>query len=213
MSQHHHEHSHYHLHANERSTKIVVLISVVAMLLELSVGYTTGSVALLIDGWHMLSHVLVLLLAWAAYIYIRLRKKVLSHAKEHRVLGLSGFASAIILLLITLAMMKEAVENFINPEITVTWESFAVAGFGLVVNGTSAFVLHREEEKMDASLYAAYIHVLADVLLSCFAIIALAGVYFADLKWLDPLCGIIGSLVILKWSTGLIKKSWREVLS
>ena len=213
MSHQHHEHSHYHLHANERSTKLVVLISVIAMLLELSVGYTTGSVALLIDGWHMLSHVLVLLLAWAAYVYIRLRKRVLNHTKQQRVLGLSGFASAIVLLLITFAMMKEAIENFIDPKIEVSWESFAVAGFGLVVNGASAFVLHREEEKMDAGLYAAYIHVLADVLLSCFAIIALAGVYFADLKWLDPLCGIIGSVVILKWSTGLIKKSWKEVLS
>jgi Co/Zn/Cd efflux system component len=87
-----------------------------------------------------------------------------------------------------------------------------VAGFGLLVNGISAFVLHREEEKMDAGLYAAYIHVLSDVILSMFAIITLAGVYFADLKWLDPLFGIIGSLVILNWSIGLIRKSWKEVL-
>ena len=212
MSHHHHEHSHYHFHANERSTKIVVLISILAMFLELSVGYSTGSVALLIDGWHMLSHVLVLLLAWGAYLYIRLRKRELTQAKEHRVLGLSGFASAMILLIITLLMMKEAIENFANPQISVTWESFAVAGFGLLVNGISAFVLHREEEKMDAGLYAAYIHVLSDVILSIFAIITLAGVYFADLKWLDPLFGIIGSLVIINWSIGLIRNSWREVL-
>ncbi len=210
---HHHEHSHYHLHANERSTKIVVLISVIAMLMVLSVGYSTGSVALLMDGWHMLSHVLVLLLAWGAYIYIRLRKRELTHKKEHRVLGLSGFASAMILLIITLLMMKEAIENFSEPKITVGWESFAVAGFGLVVNGISAFVLHREEEKMDATLYAAYIHVLSDVLLSLFALLALSGVYFKRWVWLDPLCGIVGSLIILQWSVGLIRKSWHEIMN
>ncbi|MCS6820152.1 MAG: cation transporter, partial [Chitinophagales bacterium] len=57
----HHEHVHYHYHAQEKSTQIVVLISVFAMIMELTVGYTTHSITLIMDGWHMLSHVLVLL--------------------------------------------------------------------------------------------------------------------------------------------------------
>lgn len=216
LGQHHHhqhEHVHYHHHANERSTQIVVFISVVAMLLELSVGYTSKSVTLIMDGWHMLSHVLVLFLAWGAYLYIRLRKRELNHAKEHRVLALSGFASAIILLVVTGFMIYEAIEHFVHPEVVVSKESFAVALFGLIVNAISAYVLHREEEKMDLSLKAAYFHVLSDVLLSCLALMSLTAIYFADIKWLDPLLGLVGSAVILRWSIGLISKSWREALS
>lgn len=214
MGHHHqHEHVHYHHHANERSTQIVVLISVIAMLLELSVGYSSKSVALIMDGWHMLSHVLVLILAWGAYLYIRLRKGELNRAKEHRVLALSGFAGAVVLLVVTGFMIYEAIEHFLRADVVVSIESFGVALFGLIVNAVSAFVLHREEEKMDLNLKAAYFHVLSDMLLSCLALISLAAVYFADAKWLDPLLGLVGSAVILRWSIGLISKSWREVLS
>lgn len=210
---HHHEHVHYHREANEQSTRIVVAISFFAMLLELSVGYNTKSVTLIMDGWHMLSHVLVLILAWAAYIYIRWRKRDLSAQKEQRVLALSGFASAIILLIITVFMIYEAILHFITPEVVVTKESFIVAFFSLCVNAISAYVLHREEEKMDLSLNAAYIHVLSDVVLSFFAIISLTAIYFADVTWLDPLLGLVGSAVIIRWSVGLISKSWRDALS
>ncbi len=210
---HHHNHVHYHRQANERSTQIVVVISVVAMLLELSVGYSTKSVTLIMDGWHMLSHVLVLLLAWAAYLYIRLSKSELTQQKEQRILALSGFASAIILLVVTGFMIYEAIEHFIKPEVVVTKESFFVAFFSLLVNAVSAYVLHREEEKMDLTLKAAYIHVLSDVVLSCLALLSLSAIYFANIIWLDPLLGLVGSAVILRWSIGLISKSWREALS
>ncbi|HRP40374.1 MAG: cation diffusion facilitator family transporter [Chitinophagales bacterium] len=211
-SHHHHEHVHYHRQANERSTQIVVAISVVAMLLELSVGYSSKSVTLIMDGWHMLSHVLVLLLAWGAYLYIRLRRHELTQQKEHRVLALSSFASAVALLIVTAFMVYEAIEHFMHPEIVVTKESFAVAIFSLFVNAISAYVLHREEEKMDLSLKAAYIHVLSDVVLSCFAIASLTAIYFAGINWLDPLLGLVGSAVIIRWSIGLIKQSWRDAL-
>lgn len=210
---HHHDHVHYHRQANERSTQIVVVISVVAMLLELSVGYSTKSVTLIMDGWHMLSHVLVLLLAWAAYLYIRLSKSELTQQKEQRILALSGFASAVILLMVTGFMIYEAIEHFIKPEVVVTKESFFVAFFSLLVNAVSAYVLHREEEKMDLTLKAAYIHVLSDVVLSCLALLSLSAIYFANIIWLDPLLGLVGSAVILRWSIGLISKSWREALS
>lgn len=210
---HHHDHVHYHRQANERSTQIVVVISVVAMLLELSVGYSTKSVTLIMDGWHMLSHVLVLLLAWAAYLYIRLSKSELTQQKEQRILALSGFASAVILLVVTGFMIYEAIEHFIKPEVVVTKESFFVAFFSLLVNAVSAYVLHREEEKMDLTLKAAYIHVLSDVVLSCLALLSLSAIYFANIIWLDPLLGLVGSAVILRWSIGLISKSWREALS
>ncbi|MBX2903668.1 MAG: cation transporter [Chitinophagales bacterium] len=210
---HHHDHVHYHRQANERSTQIVVVISVVAMLLELSVGYSTKSVTLIMDGWHMLSHVLVLLLAWAAYLYIRLSKSELTQQKEQRILALSGFASAVILLMVTGFMIYEAIEHFIKPEVVVTKESFFVAFFSLLVNAVSAYVLHREEEKMDLTLKAAYIHVLSDVVLSCMALLSLSAIYFANIIWLDPLLGLVGSAVILRWSIGLISKSWREALS
>ena len=208
----HHEHSHFHIHANERSTRIVVIISFVTMFLELFFGYQTKSIALIMDGWHMLSHVLVLMLTWLAYIYIRYKHKQISDAQNHRVIALSSFASSIILLVITLFMIYESVGKFFNLTVDVTYAALLVSVIGLVVNGVSAYFLHREEEKMDLNLRAAYLHVLSDVLLSVLAIFSLLAAKYFGLYILDPICGLLGAIVILKWGIELIRKSWVEVL-
>lgn len=161
----------------------------------------------------MLSHVLVLLLAWSAYFYIKQKGNEITHAQQHKVISLSGFAGAVIMLLITCSMIYESTSGFFqNKQIDVTNEALLVAVIAILVNGVSAFFLHREEEKADVNLRAAYLHVISDVVLSVFAIIALAGVKYFEFRMLDSILALLGALVILKWSIELIRKSWGEVL-
>ena len=54
---------------------------------------------------------------------------------------------------------------------------------------------------------AAYVHVLADAATSVLAIVALAAGYYFGLGILDPLCGLVGAVVIASWSYGLIRDS------
>ena len=208
---HTHDHTHYHIHTNERSTRIVVIISFVTMLLELYVGYHVNSKTLVMDGWHMLSHVLVLSLAWLAYFYIG-RKKNIAPEQEQRIIAQSGFTSAVVMLLITVFMIYENFEKFYSHELDVTLEAMLVAVIGLMVNGVSAFFLHREEEKRDVNMHAAYLHVLSDIVISVLALAALLAAKYFNWKILDPLFALAAALVILKWSIGLIQKSWREVI-
>lgn len=209
---HSHEHSHYHLHTNQRSTQIVVLLSVATMLLELYFGYMSQSVALMMEGWHMLSHVLVLALAWLAYAYLKAKHKEGNHKLQNRVLSLSAFASSIVLLLVTILMIYESVEKFSHPDIDVSVGALAVAIIGLVVNGLSAFFLHREEDHKDLNMRAAYLHVVSDVVISVFAIVSLFAAKWFDWKMIDPICGLLGAVIILKWAVELIRKSWVEIV-
>lgn len=56
----------------------------------------------------------------------------------------------------------------------------------------------------DHNLKSAYLHVLADALTSILAIFALlAGKYFG-LIWMDPAMGIVGALLVARWSYGLL---------
>ena len=116
------------------------------------------------------------------------------------------------MLLITLGMIYESATGFFDTHANVDNETLLVAIIAVIVNGISAFFLHREEEKTDVNLQAAYLHVLSDVVLSVFAIIALLAIKYFDLKMLDSILALFGALVILKWSIELIRKSWREVL-
>lgn len=59
----------------------------------------------------------------------------------------------------------------------------------------------------DNNLRAAYVHVLADALTSVLAIIALLSGRFLGWVWLDPVMGIVGALVIARWSWSLMRET------
>ena len=59
----------------------------------------------------------------------------------------------------------------------------------------------------DHNLRAAYMHVLADALTSIFAIVALTAGRTLGWVWLDPTMGLVGSLIIARWSYGLLRET------
>jgi cation diffusion facilitator family transporter len=92
-------------------------------------------------------------------------------------------------------------------------EAIGVAVVGLLVNLFSAVLLrdheHDEEERNsyhhDHNLRGAYLHVLADAFTSILAIGALTVGKFLSWTWMDAVTGILGSIVIARWSLGLLK--------
>ena len=57
----------------------------------------------------------------------------------------------------------------------------------------------------DNNLRSAYFHVLADALTSVLAIIALVAGRYLGWVWLDPVMGIVGAIVIARWSWSLMR--------
>ena len=215
---------------SERRTLLVVALTGAMMVAEIIAGVVTGSMALLADGWHMGSHFAALGLAAFAYAFAR------RHAHDRRftfgtgkVSPLAGFASAIVLGLIAIAMAFESAQRLIDPVAIDFTTALIVAAVGLGVNLGSALLLsgghdhhhhyehdghddHGHDHHHDHNLRAAYVHVLADALTSLLAIVALAGGALLGLRWLDPVMGLVGAGVILWWSWGLIRRSSRVLL-
>lgn len=218
--------------AGERRTLLVIVMTTIMMVIEIGAGMMYGSMALLADGLHMGSHAAALTITAFAYFYAR------KHANNRRfsfgtgkVNALAGFSSAILLAGFALMMVSESIHRFFNPVDIVFNQAIVVAIVGLVVNGVSVFVLgdghdhhhghehhdhdhdhHSHEHHADHNLRAAYLHVLADALTSLFAIFALlAGKYFG-LLWMDPAMGVVGAILVAKWSWGLLKDTSRVLL-
>lgn len=59
----------------------------------------------------------------------------------------------------------------------------------------------------DNNLRAAYLHVLADALTSILAIVALLLGRSYGWLWADPVMGVVGALVIVRWSWSLIREA------
>jgi cation diffusion facilitator family transporter len=169
--------------------------------------------ALLADGIHMGSHVLAIGLSWVAYIIVR---KVSANSNyksnSNKILSLSGYSSGLMLLIFAFVILYEAFQRLVNPSEIMYKEAILVAVIGLVVNIACAFLLKHEHEHSDHNIKAAYLHVIADALTSVTAILGLTAAMIWNIMWLDALGAIISSLVIIKWSVGLLKDSGKVLL-
>ncbi|MCX8080556.1 MAG: cation diffusion facilitator family transporter [Bacteroidia bacterium] len=197
----------------ERNTLYVVIISAVAMALEVFYGYHSGSVALLADGYHMGSHVFAIGLSWLAYWFAR-KWSNSAHISFNRdnLLALSGFTSGIILLLFCMEIIHESAERILHPENIIFSEAIGVACIGFVVNLLSIWFLHKDHDQHDLNIRSAYLHVLSDLMTSILAIVSLLIGYFFEIQRVDGFAGLISSIVIFYWSFGLIIKSCRFLL-
>ena len=217
-----HTHTHVFLGSshdeNARRTLWVVLLTVAMMVVEIAAGAITGSMALLADGFHMATHAGALGIAAAAYAYAK------RHANSPRysfgtgkVGDLGGFASALILALVSLGIGVESVMRLLDPAEVQFGTATLIAVVGLVVNIVSALLLghghshdhdhnHNQDHHHghDNNLRSAYVHVIADALTSVLAIAALLAGRYLGWVWLDPVMGIVGAIVIARWAWSLM---------
>jgi cation diffusion facilitator family transporter len=215
---------------NARRTLWVVALTAVTMVAEIVAGSLFGSMALLADGFHMATHAGALAVAAGAYAFARRH----AHDRRFsfgtgKVGDLAGFASAMVLGLVALGIAVESGLRLFDPREVAFGQATLVAVLGLAVNLVSALLLsgghhhhvHHHDHAQDAhhdhghghhhghgtdnNLRSAYLHVLADALTSVLAIVALLAGRYLGWVWLDPLMGIVGAVVIARWSWSLMR--------
>lgn len=204
---------------NERRTWAVIVLTTVTMAAEIAAGTLFGSMALVADGWHMATHAGAMLITAAAYALARRHRDDPRYSFGTGRLGdLAGFASALVLALVAAGIGWESAQRLVVPVSIHYREALLVAVLGLLVNLASAWLLRDDHDHhhhghdhhhhgTDNNLRAAYMHVLADALTSVLAIAALLAGWVWDWPWLDPLMGLVGMVVIGRWSWGLMRDS------
>ena len=204
----------------ERRTRIVIAITGVMMVVEITAGLLSHSMALLADGWHMSTHVTAFLITAIAYYFTRRHSSNEQFSFGTGKIGvLGGFASAVVLSVVAFLMAGESVHRLFVPLEIHFNEAIGIACIALSVNLICAFLLkedhhhghdHHGENRHhshqhDLNLRAAYLHVLADAFTTFLAIIALTSGKFFGWSWLDPVVGLVGSGVVFSWAYGLLR--------
>jgi cation diffusion facilitator family transporter len=181
----------------------------------------------------MSSHALALGVSAAAYALAR------RHASDPRfafgtwkIEVLGGYTSAVFLLGVAAYMGYESVKRLVTPAPIHFTEAIPVAVIGLAVNVVSAWLLssgaHSHDHGHDAAhghhhgaahdhhhdlnLRSAYLHVVADAATSVLAIAALIGGKYFGASWLDPVMGLVGTILVGRWAIGLLRDTGRVLL-
>ena len=175
-----HEHHHHHTAPTQSLNGIFIfsiVLNVLFVLIEAGVGFWQNSLSLLSDAGHNLSDVFSLLLVLVAF---RLAKV---HSNEHFTYGyrkstvLISLLNAVILLIAVGAIVIESIHKFSEPAqvngIAISW----TAGVGILINGLTALLL-MHGQKSDLNVRGAFLHMLADTLVSVGVVISGIVIYY-----------------------------------
>ena len=216
----HHHHAghghHHHHHATNESNRKIVLFSVILNLLFVAiegiVGWKENSLSLLSDAGHNLSDVFSLLLVLVGFSLARV------HAKPHYTYGykkstiLISLINAVILLVAVGAIVAESIHKFRAPSAEVNGEAISwTAAIGIVINAATALLL-MEGQKGDLNMRGAFLHMVADTLVSFGVVISGIVIIFTGWAIVDPIISLVIAVVILISTWDLLSDSVRLIL-
>lgn len=207
---HHHHHHHHTIDKSSLNTafKLGIALNVGFVIVEAIFGFIYGSMGLLSDAGHNLSDVFALVLSMVAF-------KLMSKAPDERhTYGYRKFSiqasliNALLLFVAVGVILFESIEKLIHPT-PVDGDAVAwVAAAGVLVNGITTWLFLKDKEK-DLNVKGAYLHMLADTLVSIGVVIAGIVIHFTGWYFIDPIIGI-GIALLIGWSTwSLLAESFR----
>ncbi|WP_061217784.1 cation diffusion facilitator family transporter [Leptospira weilii] len=213
---HHHRHSHNHSHDPHdyhpesvgKSLVIAMFFNLVYAGIEAGIGLWSGSLALLSDAGHNLMDVSSLLLAWIA---IKLQERGPSPGFTYGWKKSSILVSLLnsILIFGTVGfIVYESIEKLSRPTPVPGGMVAAVAFVGVLVNFSSSFLFRKSKDE-DVNMKGAYLHLLADGLVSLGVIVSGLLIQWLGFLWIDPIVGLLVGLVILHGNIPLFRQSLR----
>ena len=203
---HNHDHAHPAPASHDKRYTIAIALNLGFVVLEAAAGFIANSTALLSDAAHNLSDVLGLALAGGAAWLAK------QSASERRTYGfskatvLAALANAIVLIVACGGILWEASTRFFTPVETQPFIVMAVAAAGVAINGGTA-LLFLAGRKEDVNVRGAYLHMVADAVVSAAVIVAGAAIWLTNLHWIDPAISIAVVLLILWGTWGLLRES------
>ena len=185
-----------------------IALNLAFVIIEAVVGIINSSMSLLTDAGHNLSDVTSLFISLLAF---KLAKKKPTEEFTYgykKTTVLAAFFNAVVLLIALGVIGYESVVRLIHPQPIAGNEIAWVAAIGILVNSVSAFFFFRTKDQ-DLNAKGAYLHLLADALVSLGVVVAGIIIHYTNWFWLDPVTGLIIMLVILMSTWSLLRDSFR----
>jgi len=197
--------SHQHEHTG-RNLAITVVLNVIITIAQFAGGLISGSLALISDALHNLSDVISVILAWLAHRIGMRPQTQKSTFGYKRAEILAAFINGISLIAISVYLLIEAGDRFLNPqEVDYRW-MLGLGILGIIANGLSVIILHHNREE-NLNIRAAYLHLIGDALTSVAVVVGAIFIWLFEIYWIDPLVTVLISLYIFIHTFQILKES------
>ena len=187
---HSHSHTHNHKDLKGRNLFITIFLNILITVAQVVGGILSGSLALLSDALHNFSDVLSLVISYAATLLAKKKASLNKTFGYKRAEIIAAFVNSSTLIIVSIILMKEAIERFINPiEIEsnlVIWLSL----LGIIANGFSVLLI-KKDAKTNMNMKSAYLHLFTDMMASVAVLIGGLLMKFYALYWVDPVLTIL----------------------
>ncbi len=194
-----HDHQITNYNSNNLKFKVGILLNIIFVAAELIVGIISESLALIADAGHNFSDVIGLLIAWGANYLVQKKPTENFTYGFKKTTILAAQINSLILLVAIGIIIWEAVERLASPTPVQGEVLIIVAGIGVIINGITTF-LFLEGKDSDLNIKGAYLHMLADTLISLGVVVSGIIILFTNSVWVDPIISIVIACVIF-WST------------
>ncbi len=205
MTGHQSEH-HHHPQSFQRAFIIGIALNMAFVIVEVLYGFLADSLALMADAGHNLGDVMGLLVAWGASYLSQWKPTQKRTYGLRRSSVLAALLNALLLLVAVGAIAWEAIRRFHAPVTVQTNTIVWVATVGIVVN-TATALLFMAGRKRDLNIRGAFLHMLADAVISAGVVLAGLLIAFTGITLIDPIVSIVIAVTIFLGTWSLLRES------
>src|SRR6056297_504749 len=202
----HFGHSHSHGDARGNRLLITLAINFIIPLAQIIGGLYANSIALISDAVHNFSDFVAIFISYIAYLIGRKGVSERHTFGFQRAEIIGALLNVIILTCAVVFIVYGAVNRLFHPAAVSGAIVMVLAGVGIVGNGISAWVLHRDASH-NLNVRGAFLHMMGDFLTSVVVLANGAVLLFKPWYWLDPLLSLLIAAFILKNAWTVIKES------
>ncbi|MDD5722563.1 MAG: cation diffusion facilitator family transporter [Syntrophales bacterium] len=207
------ETGHFHGHiraggngARGRRLLITLALNFIIPVVQIVGGLVANSMALISDAIHNLSDFTAILISYIAFRIGRRGASVTSTFGYRRAEIMAALLNVVVLTCASAFIVYGAAQRLFHQEAISGLIVVLAAGVGILGNGVSAWLLHRDADH-DLNIRSAFLHMLGDFLFSVAVLITGVIILFRPWYWLDPLLSVLIVLFILKNCWSILRES------
>lgn len=207
-------HNHAHHHQEVTLTKVntafvvAIILNLLFVVIEAIVGIAVDSLSVLSDAGHNLSDVGTLALSLLAFKLMKVKASNRYTYGYRKTSILVALFNSLLLLLTIGIIVYGAIDHLFHPQTIPGLTVSIIAGIGIIINFSTALFFLRNKEK-DINVKSAYLHLLADALVSAGLVIGGIMIYYTQMYWLDSVFSLVIAAIILFSTWKLMRESLR----